>query len=152
YDRVAARWLAREIAATTPDLVYERYALAMSAGVRAARRSGVPIFVEVNAPLAREKQEQVGLRFPRRALRGEVRALSMADRVLAVSTPLARILAEQGVPRERIVVVPNGVDANRFRPDCDGASVRRELGLGSKPVIGFVGWFRAWHGIGHAVR
>ncbi|MBI1852947.1 MAG: glycosyltransferase [Planctomycetes bacterium] len=152
YDRGAARWLAREIRESTPDLVYERYALAMSAGVRAARRTGVPIFVEVNAPLAREKSEQVGLRFPRRALRGEVTALSRADRVLAVSTPLRRILVEEGVPEQRIVVVPNGVDADRFRPDRDGASVRRELGIGDAPVIGFVGWFRSWHGLDLAVR
>ena len=152
YDRGAARWLAREIGKTMPDLVYERYALAMCAGVRAARRMGVPIFVEVNAPLAREKAEQFGLRFPRRALRGEVQALSHADRVLAVSTPLRRILVEEGVPDDRIVVVPNGVDAERFRPDRDGASVRREIGIGNEPVIGFVGWFRSWHGLDLAVR
>jgi glycosyltransferase involved in cell wall biosynthesis len=152
YDRAAARWLRREIAQLEPDLVYERHALAMTAGVRAARAAGVPIFVEVNAPLAREKAEQVGLRFPRRALRLEVRALTLADRVLAVSTPLRRILVEEGVPADRVVVVPNGVDAERFRPDRDGAAIRHELGLGARPIAGFVGWFRPWHGIDLAVR
>ncbi len=151
YDRAAARALSREVRRFHPDLDYERYALAMTAGARAARRAGVPVFIEVNAPLAKEKSEWGGLAFPRRALRGEVRALSMADRVLAVSTPLKRVLVEEGVPEERITVLPNGVDADRFRPDRDGAAVRRRLGIHGAPVIGFAGWFRPWHGLRWAV-
>ncbi len=35
-----------------PDLAYERYALFRTEGVRAAHRSGIPVVLEVNAPLA----------------------------------------------------------------------------------------------------
>ncbi len=57
-----------------------------------------------------------------------------ADRVLAVSAFTARELVERlGVPQERVVVVPNGVDG-RFRPLAPG-----ERAAARAAVAGFVG-------------
>ncbi len=56
-------------------------------------------------------------------------ALPRARRVVAVSRPLADAVASFGVPRERIDVVPNGVDPELFHPR-DRASARAELGHG----------------------
>jgi glycosyltransferase involved in cell wall biosynthesis len=50
------------------------------------------------------------------------------------------------------VVNPNAVDPRQFRPDVDGARVRRQLGFDSSAVIGFSGTFGAWHGIPTLVR
>jgi glycosyltransferase involved in cell wall biosynthesis len=41
----------------------------------------------------------------------------------------------------------NGVDPRKFHPGVSGDSVRRRHGLDGKTVIGFVGWFRPWHGL-----
>jgi glycosyltransferase involved in cell wall biosynthesis len=53
---------------------------------------------------------------------------------------LDRLLAS-GVPRERITLLPNGVDARRFaEPDsAEVEALRRELGLGSRRVVAFIG-------------
>ena len=48
-----------------PDLIYERYNLFMMAGVLFARLHRIPIFLEVNAPLARERAAFGGLAFAR---------------------------------------------------------------------------------------
>ena len=65
-------------------------------------------------------------------------ALPRASRVVAVSRPLADEAAALGVPRERIAVVPNGVDRERFRPR-DRAAARKELGLSAGRLIVYVG-------------
>lgn len=49
--------------------------------------------------------------------------------------------AAHGYPRERIVVIPNGVDVERFRPDSEARGrLRAEWGVTpDKPLIGIVG-------------
>jgi teichuronic acid biosynthesis glycosyltransferase TuaC len=54
-------------------------------------------------------------------------ALPRARRVVAVSRPLVDVIASFGVPRERIDIVPNGVDPELFRPR-DRAAARARLG------------------------
>jgi glycosyltransferase involved in cell wall biosynthesis len=54
-------------------------------------------------------------------------ALPRARRVVVVSRPLGDVVATFGVPRDRIDIVPNGVDAELFRP-LDRAAARAELG------------------------
>jgi glycosyltransferase involved in cell wall biosynthesis len=56
-------------------------------------------------------------------------ALPRARRVVAVSRPLADVVASFGVPRDRIDVVTNGVDAELFRPR-DQAAARASVGHG----------------------
>lgn len=54
-------------------------------------------------------------------------ALPRARRVVAVSRPLGDVVASFGVPRDRIDIVPNGVDAELFHPR-DRARARADLG------------------------
>lgn len=57
-----------------------------------------------------------------------VYALGHAARVFAVCEDLKRAVTELGIPPEKVVVVPNGVDIEKFAP-VDPARARRELGL-----------------------
>ena len=43
--------------------------------------------------------------------------------------------------------MPNGIDFVNFNPDVSGVDVRRQYGLKDNVVVGFVGWFRPWHGV-----
>lgn len=54
--------------------------------------------------------------------------LPRATRTVAVSRPLGESLASLGVARDRIAIVPNGVDGTLFHPRDRGAA-RDELGL-----------------------
>jgi glycosyltransferase involved in cell wall biosynthesis len=121
--------------------------------LRFARQSEVPIVVimeghEALALLSELRQawsHRNGLgTLPRRAasflyhhLRWEHPLLHACDRVIAVSDALARSLRRWfGVPRQRIDVVYNGVDTERFRPDPErGAAIRKGLGLGQDDVM-----------------
>lgn len=55
-------------------------------------------------------------------------ALSVATRILSVSKSLKHIAVGLGIPADRIRVVPNGVDAERFFP-MDRREARQVLGL-----------------------
>src|SRR5260221_6245123 len=62
--------------------------------------------------------------------------------VAAISTGVAEALARAGVARERITVIPSGVDCAHFRPPSadERAQVRAALGLGATDLaIGAVG-------------
>ncbi len=147
YNAIAYRRLSRAIRDFRPDFVYERYAANTFAGLAAARRHGVPFVLEVNSPLAQEKAEHDGLAF-RGVTRGiERRLCSRADVTIAVTRVLAGILEAEGVPEGKIVVMPNGV-RTEFGTNGHGEAFRRKLGIpAGVPVAGFVGWFRAWHGL-----
>jgi glycosyltransferase involved in cell wall biosynthesis len=80
----------------------------------------------------------------------ERRGLQAADLIVAVSEPLRDQLREAGVPDDRILINPNGVDAERFDPGrLSGRreEIRRELALEPGELLaGFVGTFGPWHG------
>jgi glycosyltransferase involved in cell wall biosynthesis len=147
YNAVAYRRLSRAIRDFRPDFVYERYAANTLAGLAAARRHGVPFVLEVNSPLAQEKAEHGGLVFRGLTRRIERRLATGADVTIAVTRVLAGILEDQGVPAGKIVVMPNGV-RREFGTQGDSAAFRQRLGIpAGVPVAGFIGWFRAWHGL-----
>ena len=112
---VPAYWrLRRAIRTIRPDLIYERYNLYYLAGTLLAKRNGVKLFLEVNAPLAEERSRHGGLRLRHFAHWLERYVWQSADRVLAVTGVLKEMIANAGVPSQDIEVVPNGIDPDRF--------------------------------------
>jgi len=129
------------------DFVYERYAFAAMAGIRIARELGIPHLLEMNAPLVAEQEARAGLELGRLARDLEQRILCESDHVLAVSEELRRFAVGLGVAPERVSVLPNGVDLERFAAAGERRdSVRERLGLGDRFVVGFVGSLKRWHG------
>lgn len=142
------------VTALEPDLVYERYALFGTAGLAVARKLGVPLILEVNAPLSDEQERHRGLAYGATARRLEQVVLQSADRVVAVSSALERWLITAGVAPERITVLPNAVDQARFDDDTRVVrdARRARLGLAGRPVVGFVGTLKPWHDVATLVR
>ncbi|WP_198372366.1 glycosyltransferase [Roseomonas rosulenta] len=137
--------LARAARAFRPDVIYERANLFYLAGALLARRLRLPLLLEVNSPLAEERAAFGRLRLRRLAGWAERFVWRRADRVLPVTEVLADMVAAAGVPRELIVVVPNGIDLDDF-PDAGEATGRAPV------VLGFVGFVRAWHGLEGVLR
>ena len=152
YNLAGYRQLRRAILRERPDLLYERYSLNTLCGVWASRHFDIPLFLEVNSPLRREQAQLGRLAFGRLAQATERWVCSNATATIVVSGVMRDILRADGVADERLLVMPNGVDPSEFHPQVDGARVRRELGLTDDVVVGFVGWFRPWHGLEGLLR
>ena len=142
FDRELPKVEGRELA-----FVYERYSLNSFTGARIAAERNVPFVLEYNgseiwmslhwgSPLQNQALSE----------RIEMLNLAAADLVVVVSRAMEDGLVAQGVPREKILMNPNGVEPDRYSPDIDGAPVRRLLGLEGKTVVGFIGTFGHWHG------
>ncbi len=98
------------------------------AAVILAKLLGVPSVVKVHGTDINHVARLPG---PRRVMRA---LLPKADAVIAVSSALAEEVATLGVAQERIHLVMNGVDTNKFHPR-DRARARQELGLPTKGRI-----------------
>lgn len=72
----------------------------------------------------------------------------LADRVIGSGDAAARVVAAAGVPPDRIVAIPPGVDIARFHPGISGSAVRAELGLDGALVVGLVANIRGSKGHG----
>ena len=134
-----------------PDVLYERYNLFYHAGVWLRRRAGLPLILEVNAPLVDERSRHGRLASKLLARESERRIWTAADAVLPVTGVLADHVKAAGVPAEKIHVIQNGV-SDAFLRAVDPAPVRQRYGLDGKIVLGFTGFVREWHGVDRVVR
>ncbi len=116
YSLVVYRQLIAAAKAFKPDCIYERYNLFLLSGAMASRRLGVPLLLEVNSPLVQERSSHSGgLTLKGLARWAEGRAWSSATTyVLPVTQVLAGHVKANGVPDERIVVNPNGINEAHF--------------------------------------
>ena len=130
-----------------PDAIYERFCLLSTAGVELARYFGVPLILEVNAPLVVEQQKARGLSLPIAARAAERLTLTSANHVIVVSSHLREYVTAVGVSADRVSVIPNAADPDLFHPRTGPSELRERLGWRDQFVIGFVGSMKPWHGI-----
>ncbi|MCL4705782.1 glycosyltransferase family 4 protein [bacterium] len=139
--------LAKKIRQFGPDLLYERYSLNTFCGIWASRAFGIPLILEVNAPLAYEQNKLGKLAFKRLARFSERWICSHSTVTLVVSQVMKTMLTSSGVPAAKMNVMPNGINPKIFHPQVSGGDIRQRHGLKDNLVVGFVGWFRQWHGL-----
>lgn len=144
YSLLAYRRLVRAIRQFRPDGIYERYNLFLLAGIWAKKRFGLPLILEVNAPMAVERAEYGGLALAGLAGRLEAYVWRSADWVLPVTDVLAEHLVSVGVERARIQVIPNGINEAHYRNLPTMEAAKQSLGLQGRLVIGFTGFVREW--------
>lgn len=70
-----------------------------------------------------------------------------ADAIVSVTESFRTDLVSRGVPADKIHVVINGVDLDRYEPRPRDATLAREFGLEGKFVAGYMGT----HGMAHAL-
>jgi glycosyltransferase involved in cell wall biosynthesis len=71
-----------------------------------------------------------------------------AVKIVSVTHSFKNTLIRRGVPGDKITVVTNGVDLERFRPREKDADLKEKYGLEGKFVAGYIGT----HGMAHALE
>lgn len=151
YNLKAYLRLDRAVREHRPDVVYERFSLLLLAGIWMRRRRKIPLLLEVNGPLYEERTKNDGLslhwlgRWCQRLIWNSV------DFVLPVTEVLATYVRRYGVPDKQIVVVPNGINTERFGTVPSDEDAKAKLGLQGRLVLGFTGFMRPWHSLDRVI-
>ncbi|WP_243337933.1 glycosyltransferase family 4 protein [Anaeromyxobacter soli] len=133
---------ARRVASLRPrvDVVHAHQLLSpSSAALLLSALTGTPILLN---PHACGAIGDVGVLSATALGRLRLRAtVARADAFVAISGPIHAELRAAGVPPERILSIPNGVDLERFRPAAaeERAALRRALGLPAGPLVVYAG-------------
>jgi glycosyltransferase involved in cell wall biosynthesis len=147
YNAIGIPLLFWKVLQSSPDFIYERYSLFNFTGVFVAKLLNKPIVLEVNSPFALEQGRDGHIRAVGFANWTERIICNAANTVIVVTGSLRKIMAANGIRPEKLAVMSIGVYLSHFRTRPDSEALRQRLGLDGKVVIGFVGWFRNWHGL-----
>lgn len=136
-----------------PDIIHAHSpVLNALAALKAGRALGLPVMYEIrafweDAAVGNLTGSEGSLKYRlTRAL--ETWAVGRADAVSVICDGLRGDLIRRGVPADKIMVSPNGVDMSLFgKPVEADAALAAELGLAGKDVIGFIGSFYPYEGI-----
>jgi glycosyltransferase involved in cell wall biosynthesis len=106
---------------------------------------GEAIVTRQSNPKELNPNEKMMLRFNRVLRRYETQLMNRSDALIAVSRyTVGELTGLYGIEEEKIHVIYNGVDVNKFKPRPDRAELRREFGLEKeKKIVLFVG--RLYH-------
>ncbi len=136
-----------------PDILHAHSpALNGIAALRAGRRLGIPVVYEVrafweDAAVDHGTSSEGGLRY-RLTRAMETFVLRRANAVTTICEGLRGDIAKRGVAEDRITVIPNAVDAEKFKVGgVVDPTLLSELGLEGKQVLGFIGSFYAYEGL-----
>jgi glycosyltransferase involved in cell wall biosynthesis len=124
--------------------IYERHAFYLCATAWLARRRKLPLIVEVNELVGDPRVREQPFFSPLARWADRI-VFRQAKVIIVVSPHLKRRIEAYGIPGEKILVLPNAIDAGNFEKPADGGEIRERHNLGTDTVIGFVGWFTEWH-------
>ena len=121
------------------------------------RPAGIPVVYEVRGFLEetwashpRHDEEAIAQQTDRYRLNRatETRAMLAADAVVTLSETMRDEIISRGVDADRIVVVPNAVDIDRFRPIQRSDELAGSLGIApGDPVVGYISSFTRYEGM-----
>jgi glycosyltransferase involved in cell wall biosynthesis len=138
------------------SLCHEYHGLFSLGAALACSRLKVPYVLTVDADLLLENAV-VGK--PLRGLHAVVAAwgakmtFRLARRIICVSEAAKQhFVHNYHIDPEKIAVLPNGVDVDRFGRHQDPGIIRAKMGLDNAPIIMFVGGFQLWHGLDKLVE
>ncbi len=133
------------------DFIYERYSLFMWAGIRAARRRGIPIILEVNDSATVYRVRPLFFRRIAMAIERSVfRKASGLVFVSGVFRDRARAAHPDMAPA---IVTPNAANIDKFTfTQAQRDEARARYGLEGSVVCGYLGAFVPWHAIDRFVH
>lgn len=121
-----------------------------NAAARYARARGLPWVLTANGTLTRHERKVALKVFWDLAISGEIPR--DAARCVAVSAADVGQHLAAGVPAERVVRIPNGLDLAEFEALPPRGTFRALHGLGSRPIVAYLGQISPRKGVDHLIR
>lgn len=150
FDRLVTNFLDKS--RQKIHIIYIRDFMCSSKIVSWAKHKNIPIIIEHNGLYHAEvpfmhtwKSKAMFLYEKVCTLR---KRIALADTNIVVAPAIGEFYAAKyGIPREKFVHIPNGVDIERFRPARDRIALREKLGLLPADALwmGYAGSMYPWH-------
>jgi glycosyltransferase involved in cell wall biosynthesis len=107
------------------------------------RRFGIKFVIDQRDPyvdfeVARGKLRPHAMRHKILTLQEKI-TLYLSNLTILPSEAYARLLVSEGIPAIKVAGFFRGIDTNKFNPGVDGQSIRRNLGLEGRFVVGWFG-------------
>jgi PEP-CTERM/exosortase A-associated glycosyltransferase len=136
-----------------PDIVHAHSPqLNAIPALRTARQRGIPVVYEVrafweDAAVDHGTTTEGSLRY--RLSKGlDTYAFKHVDAVTCICEGLRADIVSRGIPAEKVTVIPNAVDIEKFPlGNMADEVLKASLGLGGARVLGFIGSFYAYEGL-----
>ncbi|MEO5868166.1 MAG: TIGR04063 family PEP-CTERM/XrtA system glycosyltransferase [Sphingomonas sp.] len=140
-----------------PDILHAHSpVLDALAALRVAKRRKLPLVYEIrafweDAAVGNGQGREGSAKY--RAIRAiETWAAGKADAVAVICEGLKHDLLARGIPADKVIVSPNGVDLSVFGlPTPRDNALAAQLGLDGKDVVGFIGSFYDYEGLDHLI-
>lgn len=144
--------LSTKVTASKPAYIYERICLGNFVGARLSHELKIPYIVEYNgSEISMRRSFDTGeFEYEKFFLKAEEVAFKQASIISVISDAVRDDLLRRGIPGDKILVNPNGVDLTVYAPMeiSRRRLLRKELGFSETDrVVGFIGTFGGWHGI-----
>jgi PEP-CTERM/exosortase A-associated glycosyltransferase len=124
--------------------------------LQAARSKGIPFVYELRAfwEDAAVDQNKTAARSLRYSLSQKLEnyVVHRADAVVGIAQSILEELKRRKTDPARLFHVSNGVDIEKFSPVSRDDGLVARLGLGSEPILGFIGSLYRWEGVAWLVR
>ncbi|MCD5315466.1 glycosyltransferase [Kineosporia babensis] len=147
YVQLTTTTFARQVARVRPEVLHagsghRGYDLGV-VGQALSDWAGLPWIYEVRSffetTWTADERYAEHAEYYRRRFAAETRAMLAADAVVTLSGPMREeIVHAHAVPEDKVFVIPNAVDLDRFEPRPRSEQLRKELGLDGTFVLGYI--------------
>ena len=136
-----------------PDLIIVRLETYVVSSVILAKLFKLPLIIEADAPAVYEERtfQHQYYRLPHVPEAIERTILKVSDKSICVSNVAKNYFIKQGVPKQKLEVISNGVDVRKFTIDNSPHEIREKFGIDGI-CVGFVGSFHLWHGVDNLMK
>lgn len=139
-----------------PDVVISRLSFYIFSSLFLCRKKNIPFIIEADHPPIYENNTFYGkdrFHLSRIAEYIEKQDLLQADAILVLSNILKDYFIGKGIPEEKMVVIPNGADPDKFAPTHRDPILSSQYNLHKNTVIGWVGSLDGeWSGLGNLIK
>ncbi len=122
-----------------------------AASIYHCKKYGIPLVYEIrafweDAAVDRGSFSEKSLQYIIRRFH-ETIIIKRATKIIAISNGIKEDLIKRGIPEEKIHIVRNGVDFQKFKPVPVNNNLKRKYGCHDKIIIGFIGSFFNFEGL-----
>lgn len=155
--RSLAREIQRRVVENHPDIIHAHSPLLNGWPAHfIAKRAHIPLVYEVRA-FWEDAAVDHGTAQPnsfkyRASKKLDTMLMRRADKIVTLSRTMREEILARGIEENKVYVVPNAVDASRFRPTKKKRSLVEQLGLNNSRIVGFIGSFYHYEGLDLLIR